>query len=147
MRPVADQAANALNLFQEILGVDYPHQKLDIVNAVFQNPFSGQSPASIIYLGGAVFRGTGTVAQSVVDSGGISKFMESVVAHEVGHQWWGGSHRARQLAQLLVRGEPRRVHGGAVSGKPARGQGSQAGLEQVTWTRSRAGVATSWPRT
>ena len=31
------------------------------------------------------------MAQAVVDSGGMSKFMESVVAHEVGHQWWGGS--------------------------------------------------------
>jgi hypothetical protein len=91
LRPIADQAANALNLFQGILGVDYPHQKLDVVNAVFQNPFSGQSPASIVYLGGAVFRGTGAVANAVVDSGGMSKFMESVVAHEVGHQWWGGS--------------------------------------------------------
>jgi hypothetical protein len=32
------------------------------------------------------------VAQSVWwgDSTSISKFMESVVAHEVGHQWWGG---------------------------------------------------------
>lgn len=90
LRPIGDQAANSLNLYQAILGVDYPHGKLDLVNSVFQNPFSGQSPASIVYLGGAVFRGTG-IAQYLDQAGDVAHFMESVVAHEVAHQWWGGA--------------------------------------------------------
>jgi hypothetical protein len=62
---------------------------LDLVNSVAQDPFSGQSPASIVYLGGAVFRGT-AIAQYTVQAGETSEFMNTVVAHEVAHQWWGG---------------------------------------------------------
>lgn len=84
LRPIAEQAANALNLFREVYGVDYPFGKLDLVNDPIGPGFYGQAPASIIYLGTGVFRGSG-----LVHDAGISKFKESVVAHEVAHQWWG----------------------------------------------------------
>ncbi len=90
LRPLADQAANSLNLFSEVFGVDYPYGKLDLVRAAFENPMSGQSPASIVYLGGVLFRARGTVSQFGRDGTRTSRFMETLVAHEVGHQWWGG---------------------------------------------------------
>ena len=43
----------------------------------------------MIYLGSGVFRGEGALAPYFLDATGISKFLKSVVAHEVGHQWWG----------------------------------------------------------
>jgi aminopeptidase N len=47
----------------------------------------------LIYLGSLVFRGEGEMAGegSLFGGGGTSssKFLKSVVAHEVGHQWWG----------------------------------------------------------
>jgi hypothetical protein len=82
---LAEAAVNSLNLYREVYGVDYPFGKLDLVNDPMGPAFYGQSPASIVYLGSAVFRGSGAVAD-----GSLSKFNDSVVAHEVAHQWWGG---------------------------------------------------------
>jgi len=86
------QAVNSINLYREIFGVDYPYARLDLV-ADPLGSFYGQAPSSLIYLGAFVFRGEGEMAGSEWMSGGtsISKFLKSVVAHEVGHQWWGSS--------------------------------------------------------
>jgi len=81
--PLADMAANSLNLYREIYGVDYPFSKLDLVNDPMGMQY-GQSPASIVYLGSLVFRGEGVLGDSEA-----TKFNDSVVAHEVGHQWFG----------------------------------------------------------
>lgn len=88
--PIAVQAAVAIELYQQIYGVDYPYAKLDLV-ADPLGSFYGQAPSSIIYLGFGVFRGEGQVAAGSMFSGGanIAKFNKDVVAHETGHQWWG----------------------------------------------------------
>lgn len=94
LKAIADQAANALNLYREIYKQDYPYGKLDLV-ADPMGSFYGQAPASIIYLGFGVFRGEGRVASGLIagrgEGGGadITKFNKDVVPHEVGHQWWG----------------------------------------------------------
>ncbi len=84
---LAEQAANALNLYREIFGVDYPYDKLDLVNDPMGFLY-GQSPASIVYLGSAAFRGEGILVAAV--GPWTMKSARSLVAHEVGHQWWGG---------------------------------------------------------
>ena len=83
LAPLADMAANSLNLFREVYGVDYPFSKLDLVNDPMGMQY-GQSPASIVYLGSLVFRGEGALGDTQA-----TKFNDSVVAHEVGHQWFG----------------------------------------------------------
>lgn len=87
---IAVQAAVALDKYKQVYGIDYPFDKLDLV-ADPQGSFYGQAPASIIYLGFGVFRGEGEVAAGNLFAGGanIAKFNKDVVAHEVGHQWWG----------------------------------------------------------
>jgi hypothetical protein len=87
---VGDQAVNAMNLYREVYGIDYPFSKLDLV-ADPMGDFYGQAPASIIYLGFGVFRGEGTVAAEFGGGADLSKFNKDVVAHETGHQWWGSS--------------------------------------------------------
>jgi hypothetical protein len=89
LQSIATQAAVALNLYKELYGVDYPFAKLDLV-ADPLGAFYGQAPASLIYLGFGLFRGEGTVAMGSGNSAGISKFNKDTVAHETGHQWWGG---------------------------------------------------------
>jgi len=93
MRSIADQAANAIRLYQEVFGVDYPFARLDLVADPVGGMFYGQAPSSLIYLGAFVFRGEGEMAGAGMIQGGarIAKFLKSVVAHEVGHQWWGSS--------------------------------------------------------
>ena len=85
---IADQAANALNLYREVFGTDYPFGKLDLVNDPATLPLYGQSPASIVYLGSLVFRGEGMLGTATADSD-TTKFIKDVVAHETAHQWWG----------------------------------------------------------
>jgi peptidase M1-like protein len=87
LRALADDAANALNLYREVFGVDYPYAKLDLVNDPMGSLY-GQSPASIVYLGSAAFRGEGTLGGGT-SAGEATKFVKSLVAHEVAHQWWG----------------------------------------------------------
>jgi aminopeptidase N len=81
----ADEAANAINLYSAVYGVDYPYAKLDLVNDP-RGGLYGQAPSSIVYLGAVGFR-----KAAIASSGGgqMSKFVKSLVAHETAHQWWG----------------------------------------------------------
>ena len=88
LRPIAQQAANSINLYREISGLDYPYGELNFVNDPLGFLY-GQAPSSLVYLGSGVFRGEGALAQWFNDAEGIAKFLKSVTAHEVGHQWWG----------------------------------------------------------
>jgi aminopeptidase N len=89
MQAFADEAANALNLYAAVSGVDYPFSKLDLVNDP-QGGFYGQAPSSIVYLGQAGFMSKGTLG-TLEGMGGsdLPKFAKSLVAHETAHQWWG----------------------------------------------------------
>ncbi len=93
LRPLVEQAAQAINLYTQVWGVEYPFTKLDLVNDPVGGFLYGQAPASIIYLADRVFRGAGTMASVLdgADSTSISRFLKTVVAHETGHQWWGSS--------------------------------------------------------
>ncbi len=86
-RPIGEQAVNAINLFTEIFGVEYPYDKLDLIND--SSGLGAQAPASIIYVGSLTFRGEGTLAGLGNDSRYITHFARTTVPHEVGHQWWG----------------------------------------------------------
>ena len=91
LRPIAVQAATAINYYRDISGLDYPYGELNLVNDPAPALY-GQAPSSLIYLGSFVFRGEGTMAGDTLIGGGgtgTAKFLKSVVAHEVGHQWWG----------------------------------------------------------
>jgi aminopeptidase N len=83
---LADDAANSLNLYREIFGEDYPYSKLDLVNDPFGFLY-GQAPSSIVYLGSGSFWATGTLGS--MGGADLTKFVGSLVPHEVGHQWWG----------------------------------------------------------
>jgi hypothetical protein len=88
LRPLAEQAVNAINIYRTLFGVDYPYGKLDLVNDPW-GFLGAQAPASIVYLGSGIFRSTGTLTNAVINSGGIAEHKKTVVAHEVAHQWWG----------------------------------------------------------
>ncbi len=83
---VADEAANALNLYREVFGVDYPYARLDLVNDPL-GALYGQAPSSIVYLGSAGLWSEGVLGS--IGGADWTKFAHSLVAHEVGHQWWG----------------------------------------------------------
>ena len=87
---LVDTASSPINLYAEISGLDYPFGELNLVNDPLR-PLYGQAPSSLIYLGWGVFRGEGFLAPIVLNPTRIAKFLKSVVAHEVGHQWWGTS--------------------------------------------------------
>lgn len=88
LRPIAEEAVNAINLYQEIFGVPYPFRKMDLVDDPLGG-FYGQAPPSIVYLGFGVFWPKAKVAEMTAED--ISSFQNTVVAHEIGHQWWGST--------------------------------------------------------
>lgn len=92
LKKLADDAANALNLYTQIFQVDYPYDKLDLVNDP-AGIFYAQAPSSLIYVGSPVFISKGVLAggNENFEGGGasIAQFTDSVVPHEVAHQWWG----------------------------------------------------------
>ena len=81
----ADEAANALNLYRAIFGVDYPYSKLDLVNDPLGGLY-GQAPSSIVYLGSVGFH---KAMLGSFGAGDLTKFVKGLVPHEVAHQWWG----------------------------------------------------------
>lgn len=83
---VGDQAANAIKLYTLVYGKDYPYDVLNLVSDPL-GAFYGQAPASIIYLGNGVFFSEGRTGE--LGGSDLTKFNKDVVAHEVGHQWWG----------------------------------------------------------
>jgi hypothetical protein len=86
---LTEQAVNALNIYSKLYGIDYPHAKLDLVT----DPGGGlgaQAPDSIVYVGGYSFRSEAWLAERVTNPGSLSRRLDTLVAHEVGHQWWGG---------------------------------------------------------
>ncbi len=92
LEKLADDAVNSLNLYTQIFQVDYPYDKLDLVNDP-AGIFYAQAPSSLIYVGSPVFIASGTLATGgqYGDGGGadIAFFTDSVIPHEVAHQWWG----------------------------------------------------------
>lgn len=84
---IGDQAVESMRLYAQVYGKDYPYDTLNLVSDPLGFLY-GQSPASIIYLGWAVFRGEGLIGSEVGGSR-TTRFNKDVVAHEVGHQWWG----------------------------------------------------------
>ncbi len=86
LRPPGEIAVNALNVYRELFGVDYPYSKLDLVNDPL-DALGAQSPASMVYLGSAIFRSQATLAEAIDRD--TTTLVEERIAHEVAHQWWG----------------------------------------------------------
>ncbi|HEX5042153.1 MAG TPA: M1 family aminopeptidase [Candidatus Polarisedimenticolaceae bacterium] len=134
---LADQAVNALNLYREIFGVDYPFPKLDLVNDPLGFLY-GQSPASIVYLGSGAFRGSGTLGNWI--GAGATRFTRALVAHEVAHQWWGGlitnaNERSYWWVESLAEYSAA-LYEEAVAGRESPERGRRAYLDHVEgWRR------------
>ena len=94
MEGLANEAANAINLYTAIYGVDYPYNKLDLVNDP-QPALYGQAPSSIIYLGSLAFKkatlATAEMGRRGTGGADMTQFVKSLVAHETAHQWWGSA--------------------------------------------------------
>ena len=87
---IASEAANALNLYREMFGIDYPYAKLDLVNDPLGFLY-GQAPSSIVYLGYGAFYGDGKLSNLSSRGRDVTQFTKGLVAHEVAHQWWGSA--------------------------------------------------------
>jgi hypothetical protein len=142
LRPLAEQAANSLNLFREMFGVEYAHAKLDLVNDPLGLLY-GQSPASIVYLGSAAFRGEGTLVAAL--GPWTMKSARSLVAHEVAHQWWGGTithanERNYWFVESLAE-YASALYMEASQGRDDPGKGWRAYLDEVEAWRKQVGFA------
>ncbi|HEX4223365.1 MAG TPA: M1 family aminopeptidase [Pseudonocardiaceae bacterium] len=76
-REIADLAGRALRDYERILGVPFAYRKCDLM-LVPDLPSLAYSPPGIIML-----------RETVLDAG--PRFRPIVIAHEVGHQWFGGT--------------------------------------------------------
>lgn len=75
-------ASRALEVYGERFG-DYPFGELDLVQTTLVTGGLGVSWAGIIFLDGPIVIGE--------YAAGAPEAFAAVIAHEVGHQWWGGS--------------------------------------------------------
>lgn len=73
-------AAEALAVYGELFG-PYPFAELDLVDAPLAPGVLGVSWAGLIFLD----------TESLAGSADDPRFLAFLLAHEVGHQWWGGS--------------------------------------------------------
>jgi hypothetical protein len=88
--PIANAAINSINLYQKISGIEFPFDELHLVNDP-QGLLHGEARSGIVYLGQGVFKSDAELAPYFPDAASISRFIRSVVSHEVGHMWWGGA--------------------------------------------------------
>jgi len=85
LQGLADQAAQCLDLYQRLFGVQYPYGKLDLVNDT-GSALSAQAPSSMVFLGSrfVASRGVGQMTKAEIE-----RSSRALVPHEVAHQWWG----------------------------------------------------------
>lgn len=74
-------AAQALAVYSRLFGT-YPYKTMDVVEVDLGNGAGGVEFPELTFIG-ADYYGAGTVGSSV-------DYLEFIVAHEIGHQWWYG---------------------------------------------------------
>jgi len=79
LRKIAENSLAIIEFYQKLLG-DYPYDELKLVEI---NAYGfGQAPAGLIYI-------TRELYDSALQSGGWSEGINSRLAHEIAHTWWG----------------------------------------------------------
>ncbi len=75
---VMDVVARSLEVYGERFGT-YPYRELDLVDVPLTSGTLGVSWSGLVYLDGP------SLAQRAADG----QFLDFLLAHEIGHQWWG----------------------------------------------------------
>ena len=82
-RAVLRYGAQALELFNELFG-PYPYAEMDLVDLTVRNGAAGVEFPQLMFIGGDYYDDVEPSAD------GRPTFLETIVAHEVAHQWWYG---------------------------------------------------------
>ncbi len=82
-RAVLRYGAQALELFNDLFG-PYPYEEMDLVDLTVRNGAAGVEFPQLMFIGGDYY--------DRIEPGpdGRPTFLETIVAHEVAHQWWYG---------------------------------------------------------
>ena len=72
----------SLALFNDLFG-PYPYEEMDLVDISVRNGAAGVEFPQLMFIGGGLYDDADATTPGV-------SFLEDVVAHEVGHQWWYG---------------------------------------------------------
>ncbi len=73
--------SQALALYNELFG-PYPYEEVDLVDLTVRNGAAGVEFPQLMFIGGDYYDDFDP------GSDGRPSFLETIVAHEVGHQWW-----------------------------------------------------------
>lgn len=82
-RAVLRFGSQALELYNELFG-PYPYEEMDLVDLTVRNGAAGVEFPQLMFIGGAYYD------DFEPGSDGRPTFLETIVAHEVAHQWWYG---------------------------------------------------------